>query len=81
MFSNEKFLCGAAGKEDGGDINNSNENASQTGEVDDPDARSVFVKNVDYGADVDQLKEHFKLCGDVVRVTIRKCPRTQQPLG
>ena len=56
----------------------SNENASQNGEAaaavnnNDPDERSVFVKNVDFGADEAQLTEHFKLCGDVLRVTIRK---------
>ena len=44
---------------------------------DDPDERSVFVKNVDFSADDTQLKDHFKECGDIVRVTIRKNPHTQ----
>ena len=39
---------------------------------DDPDERSVFVKNVDFGADDTQIRDHFKLCGEIVRVTIRK---------
>lgn len=65
----------------------SNDNASQNDDAaaaaktDDPDERSVFVKNVDYGADEAQLTEHFKLCGEVVRVTIRKDHMTQKPLG
>ena len=48
---------------------------------DDPDERSVFVKNVDFSADEQSLIDHFKLCGDIVRVTIRKNPHTQQSLG
>ena len=48
---------------------------------DDPDSRSVFVKNVDFSADEQQLIEHFKECGDIARVTIRKDKNTQQPIG
>lgn len=48
---------------------------------DDPDERSVFVKNVDFSADDAQLTEHFKECGEIVRVTIRKNPHTSQSLG
>lgn len=48
---------------------------------DDPDSRSVFVKNVDFSADEQQLTEHFKECGEIVRVTIRKDKHTQQPIG
>lgn len=74
-------LCLNEGKEEEGELV-SNEGASQTGEGgNDPDERSVFVKNVDYGADEAQLSEHFKLCGEIVRVTIRKDHRTSQPLG
>ena len=57
---------------------------SQNGDAangDDPDERSVFVKNVDFGADDTQIRDHFKLCGEIVRVTIRKNKFTQQPLG
>ena len=50
-------------------------------EEEDPDKRSVFVKNVDFSADDAQLTEHFKECGEIVRVTIRKNPHTQQSLG
>ena len=61
------------------------ENVSATGEhapaEDDPDDRSVFVKNVDFSADDQQLIEHFKECGEIVRVTIRKDKHTNQPLG
>ena len=66
------------------DLAGSGENASQSGEAanaNDPDERSVFVKNVDWGADENQLMEHFKLCGDILRVTIRKNHHTGQPLG
>jgi len=28
------------------------------------------VKNVDYSAEPEEVKEHFKECGDVKRVTI-----------
>lgn len=44
---------------------------------DDPDERSVFVKNVDYSADDASITEHFKCCGDIVRVTILKNHHTQ----
>ena len=62
------------GKEEEGELPGSGENASANGDGsgNDPDERSVFVKNVDYGADESQIKDHFKLCGDIVRVTIRK---------
>ena len=48
---------------------------------DDPDERSIFVKNVDFSADEPALTDHFKECGEIVRVTIRKNPHTQQSLG
>ena len=44
---------------------------------DDPDERSVFVKNVDYSAEPEELKEHFKECGEVKRVTILYDKMTQ----
>ena len=49
--------------------------------TDDPDERSVFVKNVDYSADETSIIEHFKCCGDIVRVTILKNHHTSQPKG
>lgn len=67
-------------KEEEGELAASNENSGEAG-ANDPDERSVFVKNVDYGADEAQLTEHFKLCGEITRVTIRKDHRTSQPLG
>ena len=72
------------GKEEEGELVGSQENVSQAGEqanADDPDERSVFVKNVDWGADDAQLRDHFKLCGEITRVTIRKNHHTGQPLG
>ena len=36
----------------------------------DADERSVFVKNVDFKAEPEELIEHFKNCGEVERVTI-----------
>jgi RNA recognition motif-containing protein len=56
-------------------VHESTENANQAGQTapqDDPDERSVWVKNVDFTADEAQLTEHFKECGDIVRVTIKK---------
>lgn len=49
--------------------------------MEDPDDRSVFVKNVDFSADDQQLIDHFKECGEILRVTIRRNPHTQQSLG
>ena len=68
------------GKEEEGELAASNEASGEAG-ADDPDERSVFVKNVDYSADEAQLKDHFKLCGEILRITIRKDHRTSQPLG
>ncbi|CAI2379882.1 unnamed protein product [Moneuplotes crassus] len=47
----------------------------------DPDLRSVYVKNVDYSADPNSLKEHFQECGGIARVTIICNKITGQPLG
>jgi RNA recognition motif-containing protein len=43
--------------------------------------RSVFVKNVDFSATVDDVKRHFKECGEIVRVTIGFNKATSKPLG
>ena len=48
---------------------------------DNPDERSVFVKNVDFSIGEDQLAEHFKECGPIERITIRKNPQTGQSIG
>ena len=46
---------------------------SQAGAVppgDDPDERSIFVKNVHFSATAEELKSHFSDCGEIKRVTI-----------
>ena len=45
------------------------------------DAKSVFVKNVDYKTDPTELKEHFASCGTISRITIVKDQMTGHPLG
>ena len=51
------------------------------GSQDDVDARSIFVKNVDYAADPKELKEHFANCGTINRVTILCDPVTGHSFG
>ena len=73
IVANQSLRLGKEGEE--GELVESGEQASATGDAEannDPDERSVFVKNVDYGADEPQISEHFKLCGEITRVTIRK---------
>lgn len=43
--------------------------------------KSVFVKNVEFSASADEVKQHFKECGEIVRVTLLKNPMTRKPLG
>ena len=43
--------------------------------------RSVFVKNVDFAASVEEIKQHFKECGEILRVTICYNKVTRKPLG
>jgi polyadenylate-binding protein 2 len=38
--------------------------------AEDTDERSIFVKNVDFSADAQEVKDHFKECGEIKRVTI-----------
>ncbi|MFN9905440.1 MAG: hypothetical protein ACK56F_04850 [bacterium] len=38
--------------------------------TDDPDERSIFVKNVHFSSTVEELKQHFSDCGEITRVTI-----------
>lgn len=45
------------------------------------DARSIFVGNVDYSTTNDELKDFFKSCGTVNRVTINVDKWTGQPKG
>lgn len=49
---------------------NSPGDSKQIVPADDPDERSVFVKNVHFKSNVQDLKEHFKECGNIVRITI-----------
>ena len=57
------------------------EDGEGEGDQDDPDLRSVYVKNVDYSADPASLKEHFTECGGINRVTIICNKMTGRPLG
>ena len=41
----------------------------------------MYVKNVDYGADPKELKEHFHQCGTINRVTVICDQFTGHPLG
>lgn len=49
--------------------------------ADDPDERSVFVKNVDFSATAEDLKDHFSDCGEIKRITILTDKFTQKPKG
>ena len=49
--------------------------------ADDADERSVFVKNVHFKTNVQDLKEHFKECGNIVRITIPVDKASGQPKG
>uniref|UniRef100_A0A8C5QLM2 RRM domain-containing protein n=1 Tax=Leptobrachium leishanense TaxID=445787 RepID=A0A8C5QLM2_9ANUR len=46
-----------------------------------PDARSIYVGNVDYGATAEELEAHFHGCGSVNRVTILCDKYTGHPKG
>lgn len=43
--------------------------------------RSIFVKNVHFTATVEEVKQHFKECGEMLRVTIGLNKVTRKPLG
>ena len=45
------------------------------------DKRSVFVGNVDYSASTEELREMFKECGNIERVTIPIDKFSMQPKG
>ncbi|CAO4373630.1 unnamed protein product [Caenorhabditis nigoni] len=36
------------------------------------DSRSVFIGNVDFGSSIEDIEEHFKGCGEIIRTTIPK---------
>ncbi|EFP06712.1 hypothetical protein CRE_12119 [Caenorhabditis remanei] len=42
------------------------------------DAKSIFVSNVEFGATIEELKQHFKGCGEIVRTTIPKDKHTKK---
>ena len=48
---------------------------------DDPDERSIFVKNVHFSATAEDLKQHFSDCGEILRVTIPVDKMTNKPKG
>jgi len=48
---------------------------------DDPDERSIFVKNVHFSATSEDLKQHFSDCGEINRVTIPIEKMTNKPKG
>lgn len=39
-------------------------------DTEDIDRRSIFVGNVDYSASTEELRDFFRECGDITRVTI-----------
>jgi len=59
-----------------------NSNPESTNEIKkDIDARSIYVGNVDYSVEAEDLAMHFKQCGEVSRVTIPCNHHTHQPKG
>ena len=50
-------------------------------QVDDSHERSIFVRNVDFKASAEELKDHFKECGVISRVTLLSDKMTSQPKG
>ena len=53
----------------------------KTQENDDRDSRSIFVGNVDYSASTEELRNLFKECGVIERVTIPTDKFTKHPKG
>jgi len=49
--------------------------------ADDADERSIFVKNVDFSAEPNDLKDHFAECGEIKRVTIPIDKMSNHPKG
>ncbi|KAI8867303.1 RNA-binding domain-containing protein, partial [Ramicandelaber brevisporus] len=45
------------------------------------DTRSVYVSNVDYSTEPEELQAHFGGCGVINRITIPKDFHTKQPRG
>ena len=47
----------------------------------DRDARSIYVKNVDYSTNNEELETYFEPCGVINKVTIIKDKKTLRPKG
>ena len=52
-----------------------------TADSEEKDKRSIFIGNVDYSASTEELREIFKECGAIERVTIPIDKLTMQPKG
>mmetsp|Transcript_21132 Transcript_21132/g.58584 ORF Transcript_21132/g.58584 Transcript_21132/m.58584 type:complete len:196 (-) Transcript_21132:142-729(-) len=50
-------------------------------EQEDPDLRSIYVGNVDYQSTAEELQEHLKACGEMIRITILTNKFTGHPKG
>ncbi|GLE01811.1 hypothetical protein PINS_up010649 [Pythium insidiosum] len=65
--------------------NGSGRNSSSSLELDDADDdmdfKSVYIGNVNYGTTKFELREHFKDCGNMKRITIPFDPATKQQRG
>ena len=48
---------------------------------DDPDSRTIFVSGLDWRVTEKELKDHFEVCGEIVRVTVLKDRYTQFSKG
>ena len=60
------------------DTEQKKENTAESEEI---DKRSIFVGNVDYSASTEELREVFKECGAIERVTIPTDKFSMQPKG
>ena len=80
MQSHHTYFCRVDNVEEQQQEQNSAENTQAKPTEEDRDERSVFVKNVEYSATEQELREHFKNAGEITAITIRKGP-TGQPRG
>lgn len=53
----------------------------QAPENDERDSRSIFIGNVDYSTSTEELRNFFKECGDIERVTIPTDKFSKHPKG
>ncbi len=49
--------------------------------TDDPDERSIFVKNVHFSSTTQELMTHFNECGEIKRITIPVDKMTNKAKG